>query len=290
MANLFFFRQTNLKNSHPSLQSYSKWLKIHLNSLPFRPTQIPLLLLIVAVSILILLATSGWFSSPSTNRKSSETFSHLKDLKSSHLPTSAQENFRSLNRAPPLATKILDLLPVRELEPANDYRRTEFGIPWFDVDANGCSTREDILRRDLKDIEFIPNSSGCKVASGILDCPYTGQRINFVRGAKTSSKVQIDHVVALNNAWRSGAKHLSATERLELANDPLNLMAVEGSANQDKSAGDAQAWLPPNRNFRCEYVARQISVKYKWHLWISPAEKSAMKRVLARCGAQRIIS
>ena len=153
---------------------------------------------------------------------------------------------------------------------------------------NGCDTRNDILRRDLTDVVFT-KASRCQVAGGFFREPYTGQQIAFRRGAESSKAVQIDHVVALGDAWQKGAQQLSAQEREHLANDPLNLIAVDGQANQDKSASDAATWLPPNKNFRCHYVARQISVKAAYHLWVTAAEKEAMKRVLTSCPDQQTI-
>jgi hypothetical protein len=160
-------------------------------------------------------------------------------------------------------------------------RSREFGTAWLDEDRNGCGTRNDILRRDLTN----PSRSGvCKVLTGILVSPYTGQTINFVRGAKTSSLVQIDHLVALGDAWETGAQSLTQQQRLRLANDPLELMAVDGRSNDEKSDKDASEWLPPDASFDCVYVARQISVKVSYSLWVTPAEHDAMAKVLARCG------
>ena len=124
---------------------------------------------------------------------------------------------------------------------------------------------------------------GCKVQSGTLNDPYTGKTIAFVRGEDTSGAVQIDHVVALSNAWATGAYQLDADTRYSISQDPLNLLAVDGPANQEKLDQDASTWLPSNQTFRCQYVARQISVKYKYHLWVTAAEKVAMQKVLTFC-------
>ena len=126
----------------------------------------------------------------------------------------------------------------------------------------------------------------CQVTRGVLNDPYTGKVITFVRGGSTSANVQIDHVVALGDAWQKGAQQLSSKEREQLANDPLELLAVDGPANQQKSDGDAATWLPSNKPFRCQYVARQIAVKQKYKLWVTSAEKDAMNRVLAACPDQ----
>jgi hypothetical protein len=124
------------------------------------------------------------------------------------------------------------------------------------------------------------------VKSGTLADPYTGTTINFLRGAATSSAVQIDHVVALSDAWQKGAQQLTTEQRTAFANDPLNLQATDGPTNMKKGDGDAATWLPPNKGFRCEYVARQISVKATYSLWVTQAEHDAMARILADCSAQ----
>ena len=180
------------------------------------------------------------------------------------------------------ALRILNTLPVKGRAPKTGYSRTQFGDAWSDIDHNGCDTRNDILNRDLTAKQH-KNPRGCVVISGILNDPYTGKVINFMRGKDTSEQIQIDHVVALSDAWQSGAQEISAQERLQLANDPENLLAVDGSANQQKSDSDAATWLPANASFRCPYVARQIRVKAKYHLWVKPAEKEAMINVLTPC-------
>ena len=180
------------------------------------------------------------------------------------------------------ALRILNTLPVKGRAPKTGYSRAQFGDAWSDIDHNGCDTRNDILNRDLTAKQH-KNPRGCVVISGILNDPYTGKVINFMRGKDTSEQVQIDHVVALSDAWQSGAQEISAQERLQLANDPENLLAVDGPANQQKSDSDAATWLPANASFRCSYVARQIRVKAKYHLWVKPAEKEAMINVLTPC-------
>lgn len=176
-------------------------------------------------------------------------------------------------------------LPVKGRAPKTDYSRTQFGDGW--VTVNGCDMRNTILSRDLKNVAM---GEGCKVLRGTLDDPYTGKLIEFTRGAGTSADVQIDHVVALSDAWQKGAQLLSPTMRKELANDPLELLAVDGKANQEKSDGDAATWLPPHKPFRCQYVARQIAVKAKYSLWVTQAERDAMLRVLSSCPGQSLPS
>lgn len=177
-----------------------------------------------------------------------------------------------------LARDVLEALAVKEKNTSEKYYRKLFYDNWGNT-ASGCNTREAILERDLKETVM----RGCKVTSGILEDPYTGKEIEFVRGQDTSSAVQIDHVVALSNAWATGAYALDSDTRYEISQDPLNLIAVDGPANQEKSDQDASDWLPSNESFRCEYVSRQISVKYKYHLWVTPEEKLSMQKVLASC-------
>jgi len=189
---------------------------------------------------------------------------------------------------PGLAMATLETLPVKGRAPKTGYTRDQFGQAWADVDRNGCDTRNDILKRDLTSIIYKPGTRNCVVASGTMVDRYSGETINFVRGNITSMEVQIDHVVALSNAWQTGAFKLTADQRKALANDPLNLFAVKGSLNQQKSDGDSATWLPPLKSFRCAYVAEQIAVKAKYSLWVVPAEKAAMVAILAKCPTQKV--
>ncbi|TQJ69610.1 excalibur calcium-binding domain-containing protein [Arthrobacter sp. SLBN-100] len=189
---------------------------------------------------------------------------------------------------PDFATRAMDLLatlPIKGRAPKTGYDRALFGQAWADVDRNGCDTRNDILKRDLTGITYT-NSVPCKVQTGTLADPYTGASISFLRGSGTSVAVQIDHVVALSDAWQKGAQQLTTEQRTAFANDPLNLQATDGPTNQQKGDGDAATWLPPNKGFRCEYVARQISVKASYSLWVTQAEHDAMANILAGCGGQ----
>ncbi|WP_334683872.1 HNH endonuclease family protein [Arthrobacter sp. CAN_A214] len=108
----------------------------------------------------------------------------------------------------------------------------------------------------------------CKVQSGVLDDPYTASTISLLRGQTTSTKAQIDHVVALSNAWQKGAQQLTPDQRVAFASDPLNLQSTDGPTNQQKGAGDAATGLPPNTSQCCEYVARQVSVEATYTLWV----------------------
>ena len=185
----------------------------------------------------------------------------------------------------PTAAEVLGTLPVKGRAPKTDYERSLFGQTWADVDRNGCDTRNDILQRDLTAVTFT-NSVPCKVHTGNLADPYTGTSIDFVRGTTTSSAVQIDHVVALSDAWQKGAQQLTEEQRTAFANDPLNLQATDGPTNMQKGDGDAATWLPPSKGFRCEYVARQVSVKARYSLWVTQAEHDAIANILAGCPGQ----
>ncbi|UUS31476.1 MULTISPECIES: HNH endonuclease family protein [Streptomyces] len=183
------------------------------------------------------------------------------------------------------ALAAVDTLTVKGRAPKTGYAREEFGRAWADTDGNGCGTREDILARDATDVRY-QDGERCRVARGVLpQDPYTGRRIVFARGDR---KVDIDHVVALSDAWQKGARQWDAGKRLRFANDPLNLLAVDASANRRKGDGDTATWLPPSREYRCRYVARQVAVKKKYGVWVTAAERDAMKRVLNGCPGERL--
>lgn len=177
------------------------------------------------------------------------------------------------------ALTALETLSVKGRAPKTGYARDQFGNGWATV--QGCSTRNIILHRDLRDVRV---NDECVVVSGVLDDPYTGETIHFTKD--DSSVVQIDHVIALSDAWQKGAQQLTEAEREQLANDPLELLAVSGAQNQAKGDGDAATWLPKNKVFRCEYIARQVAVKIKYRLWVTLAEKEAMRSVLTSCPNQ----
>ncbi|MBM7367338.1 GmrSD restriction endonuclease domain-containing protein [Gordonia hydrophobica] len=208
---------------------------------------------------------------------------------STSMSSSAAPSTKALSAASTAALAALATLPVKGRAPKTGYDRALFGQAWSDdvsveFGHNGCDTRNDILKRDLTDLTFKPRTRDCVVLSGTVDDVYTGKTIAFERGQKTSSAVQIDHVVALSDAWQKGAQQLSTEERTDFANDPRNLQAVDGPTNQQKGDGDAATWLPPNRSYRCTYVSRQIEVKSAYRLWVTAAEKQAMQRLLTNCG------
>jgi hypothetical protein len=186
--------------------------------------------------------------------------------------------------AAPESLAALKSLPIKGRAPKTGYTRVQFGAAWKDVDRNGCDTRNDLLKRDLTGETFKPGTKDCVVLTGTLADNYTGKTINFTRGAD-SSAVQIDHRIALSNAWQTGAQQLSKEQREALANDPLNLEAADGPANMQKGDGDTATWLPANKSYRCTYVSNQIAVKAKYKLWVTQAEHDAMAGVLAGCPA-----
>lgn len=169
--------------------------------------------------------------------------------------------------------------------PKTGYTRAQFGpdLTKSDFDRNRCDTRNDILKRDLTKIVVKEKTKSCVVMSGVLVDPFSGETLNFVQGVKTSSDIQIDHIVALSNAWQTGAFMLTADQRKAFANDPLNLLAVKGKLNSQKGESDAATWLPPLKSYRCDYVSRQIAVKMKYKLWFTAPEKEAMIRILKTC-------
>ncbi len=181
------------------------------------------------------------------------------------------------------ALTALATIPIKGRAPKTGYDRDLFASDW-DY-SFGCDMRNKILRRDFVEFQFRSDSS-CVIATGVLLDPYTGQTINFVRGVGTSNEVQIDHVVAVSDAWQKGAQQLSSAQRYAFYNDPLNLLAVSGSANAQKSDSDAASWLPSNKAYRCAYVARQVAVKISYNLWVTQAEYDAISRVLRDCPEQ----
>lgn len=179
------------------------------------------------------------------------------------------------------AIDALNRLEVKGRAPKTGYERTQFGNGWAKV--NGCSTRDIILYRDL---EHPVLEGECSVIGGTLKDLYSGEVIQFSK--ERSAEVQIDHVVALSDAWQKGAQLLTIEQRKQLANDPLELLASSGKENQAKGDGDAATWLPKNKQFRCTYVARQIAVKVKYALWVTDSEKRTMNEVLQSCPSQAL--
>jgi hypothetical protein len=184
----------------------------------------------------------------------------------------------------PLASEVLERLEVKGRAPKTGYTREQFYNGWPTI--GGCNLRQRILKREFGESAVL---DGCTVVAGEYVEPYTGKQLKFTEKAEISKGIQIDHVVALSDAWQKGAQYMAREVRYEIATDPLNLLAVDAAANQGKSDGDAATWLPPNKAFRCQYIARQVSVKYKYSLWVTEAEKEAILRVLANCPNERSV-
>ena len=182
------------------------------------------------------------------------------------------------------ALTALNNLEVKGRAPKTGYARSQFPH-WSDPDRNGCDARNDTLKRDLTNITYKVGTRECKVIAGQLLDPFTGKVINF---SATKVVIDIDHVVALSNAWQTGAAYFDKNKRTQIANDPLNLLAVDSKLNRQKGDGDAATWLPPYKAFRCEYVARQVAVKAKYGLWVTQPEKVAIDKILSTCVGQKL--
>lgn len=183
-----------------------------------------------------------------------------------------------------LAINILETLEVKGRAPKTGYKRTEFYETWPTID--GCNLRQRIIKREVGDSAKL---DGCDVVAGTFTEAYTGETREYKTKAEFSKNIQIDHIVALSDAWQKGAQKLTKEKRYEFATDPLNLIAADASANQQKSDGDAATWLPKNKAFRCRYVARQVSVKSKYALWVTQAEHDAIARVLSTCPDEKTV-
>ena len=182
------------------------------------------------------------------------------------------------------ALTVLNSLSVKGRAAKTGYTRAQF-THWSDLDRNGCDARNDTLKRDLTEVIYKAGTRDCKVIAGLLLDPFSGKVITF---SSTKSTIDIDHVVALSNAWQTGAAYFDKTKRQQIANDPLNLLAVDFSLNRQKGDGDAATWLPPLKSYRCDYVARQIAVKAKYGLWVTQPEKGAIIKLLEKCEGQKL--
>ena len=170
---------------------------------------------------------------------------------------------------------ILDTLPVKGRAPKVGYDRDLFPH-WLDG-PSGCPADVDAVKAAAS----VELAGTCKIAAASLTDPYTGDALSW--SGSRAGVVDVDHVVALGDAWQKGAQAWDAGKRARFANDPLNLAAVSASANRAKGDGDAATWLPPRKAYRCQYVARQVRVKAAYGLWVTQAEKDAIVRVLDSC-------
>ncbi|WP_068477175.1 HNH endonuclease family protein [Pseudoclavibacter helvolus] len=257
-------------------------LTSHADAVARRPGRLLLatVALIGVVGMLVGCTPLGTQAPSSTTSSSSAEASQLVAL-SGEVEAAAAEGDASTS----FAADALDVLSKLDIAPRDEWeefdREGSFGEGWQDPDGNGCDARNDALAASMTDVDL--NRDGCRVDTGVFLDPYSGDEIDFERGPNTSPLVQIDHVVALANAWRTGAKELSFEERVELSNDPMNLQATAGWVNDDKKSQDAANWLPPQESYHCTYVARQIVVKATYNLWVTQAEHDAMRDVLEHC-------
>ncbi|MER7718734.1 HNH endonuclease family protein [Streptomyces flaveolus] len=182
------------------------------------------------------------------------------------------------------ARKLIETLRTKGRGPRTGYDRDEFGYAWMDtadgvpLARNGCDTRNDLLRRDGQEVRF-RSGSNCVVVAMTLHDPYTGTTIEWRK--QKASEVQIDHVVPLSYSWQLGSSRWPESKRRQLANDPLNLIPVEGRANSAKSDSGPASWLPPSKGIRCAYAVRFAQVAVKYELAVTAPDREAMLR---QCG------
>lgn len=245
--------------------------------LKFRTKRIGAIVAVVAALVGIIVANPASYEEIIESSALAESAASTSDAGEN---SSASSSFSSNANGQPLATEALARLEIKGRAPKTGYNREEFYKTWPVIE--GCSLRQRIIRREVGDSAQL-DSDNCTVLAGEFDEPYTGSRLVFHKKSEFSKGIQIDHVVALSDAWQKGAQYKTAEERYNMATDPLNLLAVDSSANQGKSDGDAATWLPPNKSFRCQYVARQVSVKAKYQLWVTQAEHDAIAKVLETC-------
>ncbi|MFE7619119.1 HNH endonuclease family protein [Streptomyces sp. NPDC057496] len=180
--------------------------------------------------------------------------------------------------------KIIEKVATKGRGPKTGYAREEFGYAWKDsIDGlalarNGCDTRNDLLARDGKDVK-LRSGSDCVVVSMTLKDPYTGSTIDWTKQRPT--RIQIDHVMPLSYDWQMGASRWDRDKRQRIANDPLNLLPVDGPANSAKRDSGPASWLPPYKPIRCSYAVRFAQVSLKYELPVTTADKRAM---LEQCG------
>lgn len=201
-----------------------------------------------------------------------------------NLPFTVQNNYHISGAT---AVSLLNKLPVQG-KSDNSWvdRDRDFGVPWVDPAINGgskCNLRDTILARDMTHVVYSPK--GCLVLYGILYDPYSGFMIQYRQkpGNPGSETVQVDHIVSLEDAWKTGADLLTQQKRVDFANDPLNLIAVGITEVRDRGGKDASEWLPSNVGLHCAYLARQVEVKTKYNLWVTPAEKNTLSQILSKC-------
>ncbi|GHD14990.1 lipoprotein [Streptomyces violarus] len=183
------------------------------------------------------------------------------------------------------ARAVIEKVGTKGRGPRTGYERDEFGYAWKDsaprdvpFSHNGCDSRNDLLKRDGEDLRF-RSGSDCVVMALTLNDPYTGKVIEWTKSRAT--KVQIDHVMPLSYDWQMGASRWTKDKRESIANDPLNLVPVDGPTNSAKGDSGPASWLPPNKTIRCSYSVRFAQVSLKYDLPVTAADKGMMLRQCA---------
>lgn len=154
------------------------------------------------------------------------------------------------------------------------YKRSLF-VHWTDDDGNGCSAREDVLIAESLTPAQV-DAFGCKVVAGDWYSPYDG------RMHTDPANLDIDHVVALKEAWDSGAHSWTSARRRAFANDlsdARSLIAVTSSVNRSKGDKDPSNWMPPNRKDWCRYLADWVAVKSRWGLTMDQSEHARISKI-----------
>ncbi|MGX5214926.1 HNH endonuclease family protein [Streptomyces violaceus] len=183
------------------------------------------------------------------------------------------------------ARAVIEKVGTKGRGPRTGYERDEFGYAWKDsvprdvpFSHNGCDSRNDLLKRDGEDLRF-RSGSDCVVMALTLHDPYTGKVIEWTKSRAT--KVQIDHVMPLSYDWQMGASRWTKDKRESIANDPLNLVPVDGPTNSSKGDSGPASWLPPNKTIRCSYSVRFAQVSLKYDLPVTASDKEMMLRQCA---------
>jgi hypothetical protein len=224
-------------------------------------------------------------------------------------PTKGGENISRYKKA----KSTLEKLPVKDVDFRQKYdRKADFGDGWLDIDNNGCDTRNDILKRDMlaydknQQIKYKDNKN-CKIESGSLYDPYTNSIKQFQYGTKTSSDVQVDHMVALKDAWLTGAQDWDYNKRVQYANSPDVLISSDGKTNMAKGDGNCAGpswnltvgtcdiwdnptiskvflvWQIPNYSWVCDYESKLVEIRQKWGLFVTSGQKQTYGKVLDTC-------
>lgn len=178
-------------------------------------------------------------------------------------------------------SELLARLEVRPEVTSPRYERSAFRH-WVDADGDCQDTRVEVLIRE----DRAGSRHGCRVATGTWVSWLDGRTATASRG------LDVDHLVALAEAWGSGAHAWTSSTREAFANDlgyEWSLRAVTASVNRSKSDRDPAEWLPA-ASVRCKYVSRWMAVKYRWRLSVDPLERSAILRILeGPCGAASVV-